>query len=95
MDGLQEPTADSSSQEIQPTFAQDREGGDALRDSLLEELQSQLQVGEDGEEPPSNLDKSGEEEYLMLRREKERLLEKEGDWKYFTPCTSIEAFSLS
>ena len=76
MDGLQEPTADSSSQEIQPSFAQDREGGDALRDSLLEELQSQLQVGEDGEEPPSNLDKSGEKEYLMLQREKERLLEK-------------------
>ena len=41
IDGLQEPTADSSSREI----AQDREGRDALRDSLLEELQSQLQVG--------------------------------------------------
>ena len=74
VDWLQEPknpTAESLSPEIQPTLA---EGGDALRDSLLEDLQLQLQVGEDGEEPPSTLDKSGVEEYSMLLQEKERLL---------------------
>ena len=73
-----DPNASARKKEQLKNLTADGDGGDdreALLDSLLEDVQSQLQL-QDGEEPASNPDNSGEEEYLMLCQEKERLLKK-------------------
>ena len=67
-----DPNASARKKEQPKNLTADGDGGDdreALLDSLLEDVQSQLQL-QDGEEPASNPDNSGEEEYLMLCQEK-------------------------